>query len=175
MRPGTAIDGLLGVGTVILAGVVIHMAVSSWAQDAAMTSVSARPPLYAEGERIPAVAGVNFAAFDRTLLVVMKSDCPFCIASSGFYRRLLDEQQTRRASVQVLFVAAEDDARFDESLRENGLPTGRTARMRGNSLKVRGTPTLLLIDRSSRVQTVWEGQVPASVEKQIVAATFGGR
>jgi hypothetical protein len=170
------IDYSVSVATLILAGCAVWLiAREAGFVDSAGPQASQRPTTsYFVGEEVPAIDGVDFAAAERTLLVVMKSDCPYCTASSPFYRRILEEQTSRQARerVRIVFVAADSDNQFDKYLAANDLPADSPIRVPFSHLRIRGTPTLLLVNRSGRVESIWEGQVSASTEDEVLETVF---
>jgi hypothetical protein len=164
-------DYLVSVATLVLAVSAVWMIVNN---SIGASGKQQAPPAYVVGDTVPAIDGVDFSEAAKTLLVVMKSDCPYCTASSDFYRRLLTEQRERNAPVKIVFIAPADDSRFDVYLGENQLPTSSVARCTAGQLKIRGTPTLLLVDKKQRVEGKWDGKLPTRTEEDaVVKAVFG--
>ena len=167
------LDYAVNVATIVLAASAVWLVLGKGNGSLNGTAAPPRPSLYEAGDEIPSIEGVDFKAADKTLLVVMKSDCPYCTASSEFYRRLLDEREGHKKGVQILFVGTDIDQRFDQYLGENRLPTASIVRVSSGQLKIRGTPTILLVDKAQRVEKVWEGKVPPQIENEVVKVVFG--
>lgn len=78
-----------------------------------------------------------------TLLMVLDSECTFCQESVPFYRQLLERDGK---AVRIVLVALQSDAGMDAFLDRHELQPRTIMRVTTQSLPVRGTPTLLLVD-----------------------------
>lgn len=129
-------------------------------------------PMSAEfdGVRLDGVSvGIDFAGAERTLVAVLRSDCPFCERSKPFYRRLAARE---REDVQFVIAAPPGDMDI-ESYRPVLEPDSIVFIERG-TLPVLGTPTLLLVDREGAVEAAWTGQLSPDQEGEVLAAVFSG-
>jgi hypothetical protein len=100
------------------------------------------------------------------LLLVVSPTCHFCVESADFYRRLLTALQGSPVRVTALLLNRTDEA--PEYLKR--LPVPVTHVPGGvRQLRVRGTPTILLVDRNGIVQNVWVGKLPIEKENEVIA------
>jgi hypothetical protein len=128
---------------------------------------------YQPGDTVAPLPGVDFGAAHKTLLIVTKSDCSFCRASYPFYRRLLSERERIGKPVRIVMFAPRGDiAGSSELLRTHGLKPDALVPYTPRDLKVRVTPTLVLVDQSGRVVDVWLGQAEPADQADIQAQLF---
>jgi hypothetical protein len=108
--------------------------------------------------------GVKFAAQSRTLVMVISTRCHFCRDSEPFYKELAEKSGSR---VKLVAVLPQPQAEAELYVRQAIAPSIQVVSMRIDSLGVTGTPTLLLIDGSGRVQKAWVGKLDASSQQQV--------
>lgn len=108
-------------------------------------------------------AGIDFGAAERTLIMVLQSDCTFCERSAPFYRRL-----PRDADAQIVIAAPVGDTDI-ESYRELIEPD-EVVFVEPGLLPVSGTPTLLLVDSEGRVDAAWIGLLDSEREAEVLDA-----
>lgn len=124
--------------------------------------------LYEVGEPFP-LAHVSPSATAPVLVIFINSHCVFCTNSMPFYRRLLSERDRRHANVRVVAVSLEPAASMAQYLAAHGLSVDRqVAAPDASSLRLRGTPTLLLLDQHRVVRRTWRGQLTASQEEDLL-------
>jgi hypothetical protein len=125
------------------------------------------PPPIATGTAL-AVPGLDWHTNGKTLVLAVSTNCRYCSESAPFYRRLADEVQRRHVHLTALLPqAADEGAQYLRGL-EVPIVDIRSAPLK--SLKIRGTPTLLLIDDRGIVRQVWEGKLSTDGERQVIAA-----
>jgi thioredoxin-related protein len=134
------------------------------------TRMAALPAFSLAGEHLPALAAMMPAGADRALVIAVSPLCHFCNESLPFYKQLVDRRNQTRSAVKVIAAVPNAQARADElaAFRAGGvLPDGVVA-ADFNSLKVPGTPTLMLVDRNGRVLEVWVGKLEESRQKEVL-------
>ena len=117
------------------------------------------------GENI-SLPDVDWAKNDKTLLVVISKGCHFCSDSAAFYKRLVQEM-TERKNFKLIAVFPHGVDEGKEYL--NGLNVQITELRQAslNSIKVRGTPMLILVDNAGVVTDTWLGQLPPDKESEV--------
>ena len=109
------------------------------------------------GERIT-ISNVDWAQNKKSLVFFLKKDCPYCTSSAPLYRQLIEEATKRNVKcVAVLPNSPEEAHKYLQYLElpiEN-VQTGPLA-----PYKVTGTPTVLFVDESGIVRSVWFGAQP---------------
>lgn len=124
------------------------------------------PAVYEVGDQFPSIEGLSFAEHEQTVVLVVRSTCRFCTESLGFYRQLIDSREPIRT--QFVAVTDEPTAVCADYLRENGVGVDQTIEVQAGSLKIRGTPTVVLLDRRGVVRALWSGRLPPEAEDEVV-------
>ena len=139
------------------------------ATDAPVTSrpPTAPPPQYAVGEPIK-LSGVDFRAAAQTLVLVVRKGCRFCDESMPFYKRLGDDGLIARTTKLVL-AAPDDEIVSREELAKEAVRVDQVVKVRPGELKVRGTPTAILVDQKGTVRQVLIGRLDESKQRELVA------
>lgn len=164
------LDVTINVAVLVLAGVAVWTTFGRSGEPLAPQGERALPPVIAPGEFAGTLPGLDYSAASKTLVVVVRSDCSYCIESGDFYRTILNERHTVRSDVQIVVAAPSTDSGADDYVRTHGLNGVSLIRLTPGVLKVRATPTLLLIGSDGVVQSVWEGRLTPSGERAVLAS-----
>lgn len=110
------------------------------------------------GEIIPDTPAIRSDA-THTLIIAIKSTCPFCAESVPFYRTLIrDRQLLRSQSPRFVAVCFEAERPCREYLTRHHLTMDDVMVAQAvKGLRILGTPTLLLVDAHGRVKAAWSG------------------
>ena len=116
--------------------------------------------------------GVDWAAIDKTLVMVLSAACKFCIESTPFYQEL---SKTRQASQtgRLLAVMPQPVEESEKYLKEKRIRVDSLRSVPLSDLQVNGTPTLILVDSSGKVVNSWVGKLPPEKEEEVISAVFG--
>ena len=110
------------------------------------------------GDKLPNLGGWDWAAHDQTLVLGLRKGCHFCEDSAPFYQRLTAQQQAgSNSTIVAVFPDAADAVK--EVVQSEGLRVHALAGVPLEKLKISGTPTLLLVDRSGTVLNAWTGML----------------
>lgn len=157
--PSTRLDRIAAVtmiaGSLVLAG------------EAVMMQLRARrpsPPMYAVGDQVSTIPGVNITAASHTLLLFVRSTCRYCVASADFYKKLL----AQAPRVPVVALSFESEPSLLSYLDRFDLHPDRVLVVPPGSLRLSATPALLLVSRTGRVERTWLGQQPPDKEAEIL-------
>lgn len=123
------------------------------------------PPGPVAGDRLEGIDGLDLAAHEQTLLLVVSSHCRYCTESMPFYRRLLDRREER---TQVVAASAESAAVTAAYLAAHGVEADRILEVAAGELGTSATPTLLDLSRSGEIREVIVGRVP---DAEVAAVT----
>ena len=134
----------------------------------ARTSPPPPPSMYQPGEKIE-FPGVDFAQSSRTVVLVVRKGCRFCDESMPFYQRLGSNAAVSSRS-RIVIVAPDDEATTKEELAKYGVRVDQVVQLALSRLKVRGTPTAVVVNRSGVVERVFTGKLEEDREQQLVAA-----
>ena len=112
------------------------------------------------------LADAQWGQSDKTLVLVLRKDCPYCTASAPFYQRLVQETGKQGVRVVAVFPHTTDESKaYLEEVRVS-ISDIRQASL--ESMGVGGTPTLVLVNKQGKVVQAWAGQLPAEREAEVV-------
>ncbi len=145
-------------------------------RDGALTNARPGPPslsaTYRPGDSLTSVGGFSLVSDRRELLVVMRSNCRFCASSMSFYRQVAERRAEGAYRLTIVAVAPEDDADVVALLDQNEFGPDRVVKVRPDSLRVRVTPTLVLVNASGVVERIWEGALSEADEQEVLEAVL---
>jgi len=110
------------------------------------------------------LSGVQFGQQSKTLVLAISTNCHFCRDSEPFYKDLAARSQGRLKIVAVLPQSLEEAEPY---VRQSIAPSIQVVSSRLDAIGVAGTPTLLLIDSSGKVQQAWVGKLDDQGQQQV--------
>jgi thioredoxin-related protein len=113
---------------------------------------------------------VNWAQNRATLVLALQKGCHFCTESAEFYKRLLAEREGRIRIIAVLPQEVSDASAY---LSYIGVHVDRVIQSPLNAIDVRGTPTLMLVNKRGIVEKVWIGKLPTDKEVEVIKTVRG--
>ena len=126
---------------------------------------SARAP-YRVGQEFTS-AHIPYDTGESALVVFARGSCLACRSSAGLLSSLVDTIRERRCRRLFLVTGRDSEDASDRSFRESiGHSASQVLTLA--DLKVLTAPTLVLVDRTGRVEALWEGRLDASAEKDIL-------
>jgi thioredoxin-related protein len=122
------------------------------------------------GEQLPALKAIMPAGADRALVIAVQPLCHFCNESLPFYKQLMEQRNQKGSAVKVIAAVPNAGAREDELKRFQaaGAQPDGVVQADFNSIKVPGTPTVMLVDRTGKVLAVWVGKLEESKEQEVL-------
>lgn len=147
--------------SVIIAAVVLVVFLGR--QEFQRHTDSIKPAQALVGQRIT-LAGVQFGQQSKTLVLAISTHCHYCRDSEGFYKDLEARSQGRVKIVAVLPESLDEAAPY---VRQSIGPSIQVVSSRLDAMGVTGTPTLLLIDSSGKVQQAWVGKLDDKGQQQV--------
>jgi hypothetical protein len=128
------------------------------------------PPLraasYQPGDVMDALPGLDVRAAPATLVLFLRSTCGVCTSSMEFYRRL--QAAPRRAALVVAGIESVEV--LEKYVSGHRFAPERIVQVSPGSVRVRGTPTAVLVDSEGVVQSVWLGKIAEAREAEVLAA-----
>jgi hypothetical protein len=125
------------------------------------------------GDRLPNLDGWDWSAHDQTLVLGLRKGCHFCEDSAPFYQKLLAQQQPGESSPAIVAVFPDTPEEVKGVVASEGLAVQTLAGVPSDKLKISGTPTLLLVDRTGTVLTAWNGMLSPRQELEVMRAAAG--
>lgn len=110
------------------------------------------------------VSGLSFPRSRASVVLVISTNCHFCQDSLPFYRTLSGDL---RGKADLLAVLPQPQPEAAAYLKAAQVEVTQIASASPSQLGVSGTPTLLLLDRSGKVQEVWFGRLDETKQAQV--------
>jgi hypothetical protein len=123
------------------------------------------------GDKLARLAGWDWGAHDQTLVLGLRKGCHFCEDSAPFYQRLVAQQQQGGSKFPIVAVFPDTADTAKEVLQSEGLGVQALGGVPLETMKMSGTPTLLLVDRSGTVLNAWIGMLSPRQELEVMRAT----
>jgi len=111
---------------------------------------------------------VNWEQNKRTLVIAIQTSCQFCESSLAFYQELIRSNNTAK-KLQIFMVFPESLSEARQYLREHSLDGIQVRQAEMSRLRIPGTPTLLLVNESGRLEAGWFGKLSAAKEMEVLA------
>jgi Redoxin len=110
----------------------------------------------------------NWEKNGQTLVLVLATGCRYCTESGAFYKQLA-QQRAKQGNVQLVAVLPQPVDAGRKYLNDLGVDVDDVKQLMPSSIGVRGTPTLLLVNKDGVVTDMWIGKLPQSKEAEILA------
>lgn len=123
------------------------------------------------GTKLP-LSDVDWSKSDKNLVLVISTTCHFCTESTPFYQKLAQTNaEYKSARLIAVMPQAVDEAR--RYLSEHKISVNEVRQTSLNTINVRGTPTLILVDKTGAVVQSWIGKLPPEKESEVIALFSG--
>jgi len=111
---------------------------------------------------------VDWKANRRSVVLLLQRNCGYCSKSAPFYNRLIPEAKSK--NVRVIAAMPGPIADSKEYVAGLGLPMEEVLNANFSLLKVRGTPTVAIVDDRGIVTKVWRGYLESDKEKEVLTS-----
>lgn len=119
-----------------------------------------------EGTKI-SLPNVEWQSSQKTLLLVLQKNCKYCTESMPFYKILV--QKASEKGVKVIAVLPNSLEESNQYLKENGVQIQEIRQTSLNTVNVRGTPTLMLLNEKGEVSNSWVGKLFPDKEQEVIS------
>lgn len=116
---------------------------------------------------IVSISGIDLSPFQQTIIVVLDKNCRFCKQQIPFYRQLAESSRTH--NVKLIFAFPHNRQDGIDYLHAEQIVAKDAIRISMQSLDIRGTPTLLLLNSEGKILAKWVGELSRPVEDYIVS------
>jgi hypothetical protein len=110
--------------------------------------------------------GVDWNKGNRTLLLALSTTCHFCSESAPLYQQILKQRAADTRIVAVLPQSVSDSLSY---LTELGVSVDQVIQAPLSSVRVSGTPTLILVDSNAAVVDSWRGKLASIEEEEVLS------
>lgn len=136
-------------------------------QNPHLASLLAGPQRIAQvGSHLEPLPGYRWDRHGTTLVIALKSGCPYCEASMGFYGRIAD--LWRNGALNAYPLVLYSDPASDVRPEIRGMQ--RITRLGYSRIGIASTPTVLLVDSQGIVVKKWPGQLPLPEVERLLAS-----
>jgi hypothetical protein len=163
------IEVTANVATIVVAALISVVVVKTYVFPNAVprSTVAASAPEVVKGKSVDGRAlGVDWKKNRRTLVLAISTTCHFCKDSVPFYQKL----GATGTDVKVVAVLPQSVTEARKYLGGAGVHVDEVRQVPLNTLGVRGTPTLLLVNDVGVVTDVWVGKLQPDQETQVMTA-----
>jgi hypothetical protein len=120
-----------------------------------------------EGTQV-SLEGIKWGESTKSVVLALSDQCHFCSESAPFYRRLTTEL-AQRGDIRVIAVFPQQVGDSKQYLSKLGVPISDVRQATLDSLGVRGTPTLMIVDKNGKVQESWVGRLSPDKESEVLS------
>lgn len=123
--------------------------------------------------RQPGLVGMRFPQeldwqkSNKTLILALQKSCKYCSESMDFYQRLVPKAADAR--VRIVAILPDELHEAEGYLNNSKVAVAEIRSAQLSSLGIKGTPSLVLVDRSGTVEKAWEGKLPPAQEQEVFA------
>ncbi|MGB7209514.1 MAG: redoxin family protein [Pyrinomonadaceae bacterium] len=118
------------------------------------------------GQAVP-LENIDWAKNQKTLVLYVSTKCRFCTESGPFYQRLVQENALKNVKFVAVMPQPVEEGR--EYLTKLGVKIDEVYQTPLQSIGVRSTPTLLLVNDSGVVTDSWVGKLQPEREDQVIS------
>lgn len=110
---------------------------------------------------------------EKTLLLILSTTCRYCTESTPFYQELA-RQKAGRNDVRLVALMPQTVEEAQSYLSEHKISVDEIRQTNLDDVSVRGTPTLVMVDKTGAVVQSWVGKLPPEKESEVIARFTGG-
>lgn len=113
------------------------------------------------------VKDLELADTPRTLLMVLSTECKYCIQSTPFYKTLSGMRESLAGRTRIVAIFPQDDQDVKAFLQEHHLEIDFRASVDFEKLGVSATPTLILLDSRRNILNSWLGSLSKGEQGEV--------
>lgn len=117
------------------------------------------------GQKV-ADTGIDLAANQKNVLLVLQKGCKFCTESAAFYKNLIE--QTKDKNIKVVAVLPQSKEEAEQYMKELGISGIEVRQSKLDPLNVSGTPTIIVTDNQGVISDAWMGKLPPDKESEVI-------
>lgn len=111
---------------------------------------------------------IDWSRSDKNLLLMLSDSCRYCTESAPFYKRLVQER-TQRDTFRLIAVLPQPVSDGRRYLNGLGVDLDEIKQLSSGAIRIRGTPTLLLVNSAGVVTDEWLGKLPEEKENEVLS------
>jgi hypothetical protein len=112
---------------------------------------------------------MDWSKSNKNLLLVVSESCKYCTESAPFYQRLVQER-AQRESFHLTAILPQPVSDGRKYLNGLGVSIDDVKQLSPEAaIRIRGTPTLLLVNSAGIVTDEWVGKLPSEKEAEVLS------
>jgi thioredoxin-related protein len=111
---------------------------------------------------------IDWSKSDKNLLLMLSNSCRYCTESAPFYQRLVKER-TQRDTFRLTAVFPQPVNEGQSYLNGLGVDIDEIKQLSAGAIRIRGTPTLLLVNSAGVVTDEWLGKLAPEKENEVIS------
>jgi hypothetical protein len=168
-QPGQRLETVANVLAIATCCILLVLVASHWPFRNLRLSSTPRQTTYRIGDVIAVTSGIQPVGASRAFLLALRADCGYCAASLPFYKSLLAELRARSPETRVIVVSPDAPDYLERHLLSKGLKADSVVQVGPGSLRIARTPTVILLDRTAKIEGIWEGLLSREKEKEVLS------
>ena len=166
----STLDTIANVAIILVCAIAAFVLIRNQFFPAAPPRPPGAPPQVEKGERFDQLKAVVPAGTNRALVVALSPTCHFCNESMPFYKQLIDQRNQKSSPVKVIAAVPNEQSKAEEAQKfaGAGAQPDSMVHIDFSSIKVPGTPTMLLVDNNGKVLDVWVGMLDEKKQKDVL-------
>lgn len=125
------------------------------------------PPKGPTQGTVISLPGVSWQESKQTVVLALSDKCKFCSESAPFYQRLAQDL-AQRSDVRLIALFPRDVDAGKQYLAQLGVSVAQVIQAPLDTLQVRGTPTLVIVDNNGAVMQSWVGKLNSERESEVL-------
>jgi hypothetical protein len=113
--------------------------------------------------------GVSPGAATLTFVIVLSSQCEYCLHDLPLYKRLSGARSSSGGMLHLIAILPEKTATATAFLKSSGVDTDKVLSMAPLEVGVQMVPTLLLLDENGKLKRYWVGEMNQDREREVLA------
>ena len=112
--------------------------------------------------------GVDWSQNNKNVVLVLSDTCKYCTESAPFYQRLVQER-AQRQSFRLTAGFPQSVGEGRKYLNGLGVAIDDVVELSPTAIRIRGTPTILLVNNAGVVTEEWLGKLPPEKETEVLS------
>ncbi|HEU4391793.1 MAG TPA: hypothetical protein VFV34_28665 [Blastocatellia bacterium] len=125
------------------------------------------PPVPIRGVRL-SLPGIMWGDRTETFVIALSTQCRFCGDGAPFYRQLVGKA-ARIRGVRVIAIFPQELEEARKYLEELDVSIPEVMQVKFDSIGLRATPALVLVDNTGEVKDSWAGVLTAERQGEVLA------
>lgn len=111
---------------------------------------------------------VDWSQNKQTLVLAISKGCHLCAESAPFYDKIIKKLASSN-DVKLMAIFPHSTKEAANYLKEHSLSIERVMQVDFTSARIRGTPTIFLIDERGTIKNAWLGKLSSDEEEEVLS------